>query len=1391
MKFLRLIPRFLLVSALFIGTLLASAYGYVASGLANARIGSRLEAAVGMPVQVRSAGLNLSSLSLGDVAICARPEEQSAPWMKIGSLSADVSPWQLLVSDAAPSQVALSDVAIKLNFGPDGRLLTPLPAANAGALPACRLVRGQVAVCQEGRPDLILTGVEAHMVSDADSVVLTGTVTDDKWGNWGLTLRLDRPSSRMTLNLKTPQVRVDRQMLESLPFVPAKTWKQVQVEDGDTGVEITVGLAPSAPCTYRVELQVRNTTLDVTAIKLHAEQTSGSVIVENGEVHLRSVTGTTADGTLRTDSDMDFRGNTSELKFNGIALQGINLQKLPPTWNLPRFITGDIAGSADLHVTVSAEGKPITTGKGEGTVNNARVLGFPREPLRLTMTASEKGFQFQPLGKPSSHLMDQHAALALLTSAVLAPAPAAASPPDWVVEQVGTGLLSAGKAVSTSVRIVTSAVRPFSNLPAPPTGPAPTYLDADLNLQDVDLAQLLEGLKITAPISGRGTFTVHIGIPVDNSTDLKLYRLKGTARLPWARVAGLQVQKVTAEINYRDGLARLEKLTGTVPGGRPPEAIIEAAGTFNGDATVQVVPSGDLEVGLELHNLPIHKLLAIVPQAPSGSGAVSGRVRGLVSLTKLTDPTAWGGTGQLQTDRAVIDDWEIATACTHLRVRNGKLFLTRASAEVQGAPLSSDATVQLVAPYAYDAQVTVEPGEKDVTHLPIPLPAGIAVAGKFDVTADLDGTLMPLTAHGSGTGAAEVLNIADLRFDGLTFRWGIDKDRVTLTDLKVTYDKGELTGRGTVPLRPSLAGDIRLNFDNLDMTALNKEVKAIPFRIDGTVSGSVVATIPTAGEDGERKITTHLEMTSPRLRVRGIPTSRLKGDVDYRNGELEYNLEGAALGGKFDLNGKIPLKSEKPGALNANPMSDASCEALPAIASDKVSSGDSSIEASLNEAMLTLAPLLLAPDAGLPGQGRIHIEGVRLSMLGEALRLERPLPLAGRFDFDLTYRPGPDGVSVGRGNMRLRNFKWDDTILAGDLQADVGLAGSRVRINNFSGQFAQGAVLGVMVYDLRRPARSWFTINLQGAEATRLLAPFGLGDQVTGPIEARLRGTFGQEIDAHGMALLARGAVAGVAVTDWRMPIHFAFTPGSGRGEIEVRDSSAQVGSGRARGQVSYSWGEAARLEGNVRFLNADMNALGRSLGSLNEYASGRTSGHFDFSGNNVRSIDDVTGLLEASFQQTQALNLPVLRQLVPFVLPGGAASTTFQSGDLKARLGNGTWRIEHARLVGSFLQMVIEGRVTTEGRLDLDVTTSTNLLGFTSPALRNVGLRLPTVGPLPVVLLIEASNLLSARVLYLRVTGTIRSPNIRVEPLRVLTDEAARFFLSIVTGPLPVGVSP
>jgi translocation and assembly module TamB len=324
-----------------------------------------------------------------------------------------------------------------------------------------------------------------------------------------------------------------------------------------------------------------------------------------------------------------------------------------------------------------------------------------------------------------------------------------------------------------------------------------------------------------------------------------------------------------------------------------------------------------------------------------------------------------------------------------------------------------------------------------------------------------------------------------------------------------------------------------------------------------------------------------------------------------------------------------------------------------------------------------------------------------------------------------------------------------------------------------------------MALSLERPDQGWFNLALDQAQAAQLLAPWpALRTEVEGPVDARLRGTLGREVSGTGLVALGRGRVFGLTVTEWRLPLDFYFVPRRGRGQIDIRDSTAQAASGRVTGQASFTWDVGNRLDGSLRFYGVQLQQLLQSLGSLGQSGAGLVTGRVDFAGTDVRSPDDLTADMQANFQQTQAVNIPVLSQLVQLI-PGLSSGTWFTSGDLRARLAGGVVRLQRLGLKGSLVQLFVEGTINLQGRLNLDVRANTGI-GVNPSLLRLIGLRLPLAGPIPAGLILEASNLLSPRLIHLRVTGTVRSPTIQFEPITLLGQEAVLFFLGRAAGAGP-----
>ena len=146
---------------------------------------------------------------------------------------------------------------------------------------------------------------------------------------------------------------------------------------------------------------------------------------------------------------------------------------------------------------------------------------------------------------------------------------------------------------------------------------------------------------------------------------------------------------------------------------------------------------------------------------------------------------------------------------------------------------------------------------------------------------------------------------------------------------------------------------------------------------------------------------------------------------------------------------------------------------------------------------------------------------------------------------------------------------------------------------------------------------------------------------------------------------------------------------------------------------------------------------------------------------------------------QASVRELPVLSVITPFVNFTGLTAP-FQTGEVRGRLGNGLFRLERLALSNSTANLFADGTVTlATGRLDLDVVAATGQVGAGLRGLQLVGVRIPTIGPIPIGLITDISELLSNRTVRLSVSGTTKNPVVRVNAAALLGDEAIRFLVS------------
>lgn len=1264
---------------------------YLASEWGRQQVESELAAAIGARVELGSVDAGLFATSLHDLRVYL-PGDADTPTVAVEELRVSAPLWQLTDQNEILQHLVLGGAAVTLRFDRDGRILLQPPAGQGGGPRKllARLENARVTLRQDGKPDLDVQGIRATIASSGDRLTLKGTTHDPSWGDWTVLALVDPETGAAKLQLKTDQVAITQERLEALPFIDAETWREITAE-GLSPVEVTVwNQPPDGRAHYRVVVEPKSARLRVAAIDLAATEVAGKVTIEDGLIVLEDVRGRAAGGTLAVQANLDFRSKPEQLRFD-ITVADLDLRQLPRSWDLPAFLEGQLTGHAELGVELR-QGGVRTTGKGQGQITSACIGGAAAaEPVSIHLVSQGTSFRFQT-APPRTGLSFRFAS-------DLANAFADA------VRHTGQPFVTASRSLVDWRLASRSDSRP------------PTFLRFHVDLKEVELGRFLSGIGIplAIPVEGLAAIDVYVDLPVDTLNEPKCYRLDGTIRLPHLKTAGMEFFDVAGKLDYRDGVLRVADVAGRT--GLNGLAI----GSFNGSASLGLVPATSLQASMRLDGVPLPKSLA---DSQGLTGWLSGSLLLQAPLDRFGDTKAWEATIRLDDSRLGIANRTLAVRAEQIDLRNGSVSSQAITATLDGLEIAAAGSLGLARPHAFTLDLSMKDVEVDQLAKLLELPQSpVPVEGSLTGATHLKGTLEPLEFEASGRVTAAELQIDRLPLQRLEVDWKTDTRTLQIESFLARYSFGKLEGTAAIPIQGDQPGLVELQFHEIDLAPLARQLADLN-DVEGRAFGTIRADVGRPGPDGRRAVGARIDFHLPRAKLQAIAGDRLQGSARFDGKEWTYSCDGEVLDGRLHVEG-------------------ATTERLPV--------------------------------------SKLTLEGAQLDRLRrEMMRDPDSLPLHGRLDLELALRPENGERRSARGRLWLQHLHWQDSELAERIQADLQWRENDLILDNANGTFCRGLLRGRAVLHPGQLERSFFDLTLDRAEAQDLLIPWpDLAKHVTGTVEARLQTTMGRPWRTTGMVSLARGRLFGIDVAEWRVPVDLAFSPGSSSGELEIRDSHAQMARGRVTGQASYSWGHSNRLETKLRFIDANLHELIPAAADFNRLDGGTISGRLDLAGSNVTSLNDLTGTLDATLKQTQVFELPVFQQLAPYVAPQRSRRVPFDAGDIKARLAHGVVHLERLRLTGGVVHLLLEGSLSLQGRVDLDVTASTGLSAFQSSVMRRLGIDIPGSGPIPKSALARATSQLSARLIRLKVTGSVHNPQVQMVPLYQLTEEAVRFFLT------------
>ena len=1391
---------------------------YLQSAGGRAVVAERLGEAIGLPVEVRELNVGPLSSTIGfRVLDPALPNSPDAEVLSVESASADVSFTELVTGRVRPKEVRLRGVSVSLRLDASGKLLTTLPTlpvgppAGDGSVPHVVVESAKITIRQEGRPAFTVSGVSLEAGADGAKVVLSGGADDPAWGRWKLSGEVDRGADAGWADLATDDAPLSLELLRSIPFIPREVWDNAQPAGrGKATVRVTVGGAPAREVGYDVRIQSTGAATlalppaDVTLQDVHCLVRVHAGKVEVGGTDGRpKATGKLAGGVVRVAAKYDFAPEPSVAEPIVVEVEKLAVKDLPAKWglknlggNLPGTLSlesGFLTGRAKLKVVVPAVGEAQVFGGGSGDITLPSFLGG-KGRIGVTLGGDGRRLNFQ-LGEttvgdgraePREGPGDGNAATSrnstdverapVVSSASSPPFPpgeggpgglgwpanppaalAWSTPPPSPLPQGGRGCPPNGPSCNTAEPAKgtgqsVGASPPFplreggpgglggsglllaTTLLQPPAAKRPdqTPVEATLSLRDIDIAQLIEQLELKIPykVAGKVTLRAKLGVPLGEANTAASYKLSGTITSPELRFEGLTVQDAAADLHYQNGVLTLGELRGKVP---HPGGV----GEVRGAAKAAISPAGDASAKLTLTKLPLGPVLAAVPDLGiTGSGVVTGEAEFKAPFEKLGDPTTWAASAKLSSDELTVADRTAKAVSFTAKIDKGVVTLTDGAATIEGIPVTAAGTLGLTGAFPLDATVKAAGASvTDLRKLVPELKLPVSVEGTLSAEARLTGTLSPTALRAAGRVTATDVTLNKTAANHLDVRWELDPDLLRVTDLKAQLFGGIVDGKLEYPLVADRGGSFFLQFKDFDAAQARAFVPDFPVRVTGAVTGKVAGTIPPA-KDGARVGNLDVDLTAPKMTVQGFPAEKLVGKATARNGTIEYSLEGHSLGGTFEVKGRYPGAKAEP-----------------------------------------------APKAT---RGSARLRNLDLSRLGSALGVEGLRPLRGRVDLTFDYE---NDLSAGAGRVSVRGLRWGGEATADDLDAVLLLNDGQLELRDLRGYMAGGILRGRARVKIDDPGRNFVSLTLDRANTAKLLAPFGeAGAALEGNVSLVVRGSFGRTARLTGAATLDRGSVGGAGVVGLRVP--FEVTAGAAGGRLTVREATALAGSGRTTGAVTVDWGAGAgvQVNGRVQMFDVPVRALAPGLGDNSFVGTGRLTGRFDVSGQNVRSAADLKGNLIAVLNGTSAREIPLLRQAVPYLNPLGAGRA-FQTGDVRATLSGGVLRVQRLALANPTTQLFADGSITlSNNRLDLDVVAHTGQIGPDVRGLRLLGLKLPTIGPVPIGLIQDVTQYLSNKTVRLTISGTVANPAVRVNTGALLREEAVRFFLSRYV--LPAGAA-
>ena len=853
-------------------------------------------------VTIRDWWWNGKTAGLVGLTLYEGPDEHSIAWVTVECVSTDLSVGGLIGGRFMPRQITLDVPRVSLRLDRNGRPLTRIPIAvreqssrpAPPSLPAVLFKEARVTVRQEGRPEMVVSGVSGHLIPDSSGNTRFSAFTNERtWGRWDARGEFSSGFKRGQVCLAGHDIEATPEKEACIPFVPVAVWKNVLAR-GPLDVHLDVQLAQDTaqPVAVRTEIALRQSALTLPVFGLDATGTTGSVVIENGIVKLNRVAGRAIGGNIETSGTLDFSRQPPQFDLS-LTLDRVHVADSPRTWQLDRMgLSGGLmSGKSRVRATLVPGGVDLTGTTGDAEIKGAMMQGFPVKSLHLVMRAEGTDLHYE--ARNGSRVARE----------------------DPAVDRIGP-------------------VPPQEKVPAqtPPKRVGPTVrlprsFSTEIDLEDVELKTLvaraaLLRIKLPSDLAGRFSLKVRAAIPLGDLRDVKAYVIHGRASLAGASIAGVDVAHASARLDLDDGILEMTDFQGVLVnlpdggGDNRPEPVEPIApnrplpeGGFRGGLRAELSPPGRLLAHLEADQLPLGELVApVLPRPTPVSGLVSVVAKADAAINALTDPKAWKATGRLDGAHITHGTATLDSLSARFSLDGGTLAIPELTAQLAGRPLEARLNAQLHAPYGYDGEINVGDWSLDELLALIPTaPRPAPVGGQFAVRADARGTLVPWTVETRGEGRLSKFRAGPVPLGDLPFRWTTAPEEIVVDRIVARPFGGQLVAHARVPSGPGRSAEAWIDLIGIDAAQLSAAMPEKDLKMAGIANLRVSVAAPTERKPDAPALSADAILSSPDLTVQGIPAREGHGTLSIRESVLTYEVRTDALDSRIRLRGDVLL----------------------------------------------------------------------------------------------------------------------------------------------------------------------------------------------------------------------------------------------------------------------------------------------------------------------------------------------------------------------------------------------------------------------------------------------------------------------------------------------------